>query len=93
MRIVARPFWRDVANRIHEFVRQVRSTEYATLKALGLDRRRLFGLVGAQAAGLAIAGTALGIVVALAVARAVSVLAPKYLIAVGAEAAAGTVTG
>ena len=65
-----------------------RSTEYATLKALGLDRRRLFGLVGAQAAGLAIAGTALGIVVALAVARAVSVLAPKYLIAVGAESVA-----
>ena len=60
-----------------------RGREYATLKALGLDRRALFGLVGAQAAELALAGTALGIVLAFAVARGVSALAPKYLIAIG----------
>jgi len=62
-----------------------RSREYATLKALGLRRRALFGLVGAQAAGLALAGTALGIIFAFGAARGVSALAPKYLIAVGAE--------
>jgi len=62
-----------------------RSREYATLKALGLRRRALFRLVGAQAAGLALAGTALGIIFALGAARGVSALAPKYLIAISAE--------
>ncbi len=68
-----------------------RSREYATLKALGLRRRALFRLVGAQAAGLALAGTALGILLAFAAARGVSELAPKYLIAisVGSVAAMG----
>ncbi len=59
-----------------------RSREYATLKALGLRRRALFRLVGAQAAVLALAGTALGILLAFAAARGVSAFAPKYLIAI-----------
>jgi putative ABC transport system permease protein len=62
-----------------------RSREYATLKALGLRRWGLFRLVGGQAAGLALAGTALGILVSLAAARGVSAFAPKYLIAITAE--------
>jgi ABC-type antimicrobial peptide transport system permease subunit len=41
--------------------------------------------VGGQAAGLALAGTALGILVSLAAARGVSAFAPKYLIAITAE--------
>ena len=61
-----------------------RSREYATLKALGLGRRALFRLIGVQAAGLALGGTALGILLALTAARAVSELAPKYLIAISA---------
>ena len=59
-----------------------RSREYATLKALGLQRRALFRLVGTQSAGLALAGTALGIILAFGAARGVSALAPKYLIAI-----------
>lgn len=59
-----------------------RSREYATLKALGLGRRALFRLVGAQAAGFALGGTALGILLALGAAQGVSALAPKYLIAI-----------
>ena len=61
-----------------------RSREYATLKALGLRRGALFRLVGMQAAALALAGTALGIVLGFAAARGISDLAPKYLIAIGA---------
>ena len=61
-----------------------RSREYATLKALGLRRGALLGLVGAQAAGLAVAGTAAGVVLAFAGKWGVSVLAPKYLISVSA---------
>jgi putative ABC transport system permease protein len=61
-----------------------RGREYATLKALGLRRRALLQLVGAQAASLALAGAALGILLALGAARAVTALAPKYLIAIGA---------
>ena len=61
-----------------------RSREYATLKALGLRRRALLRLVGAQAAALALAGTAVGILLALGAARGVSVFAPKYLIAISA---------
>jgi putative ABC transport system permease protein len=59
-----------------------RSREYTTLKALGLGRRALMRLVTAQAAALALAGTALGALLALAAKRAVDVWAPKYLIAV-----------
>jgi putative ABC transport system permease protein len=59
-----------------------RSREYATLKALGLGRWSLFRLVGAQAAGLALAGMVLGILLALGAARGVSAFAPKYLIAI-----------
>jgi putative ABC transport system permease protein len=61
-----------------------RSRDYAMLKALGLGRRSLFGLVGAQAAALALAGTVLAILLALGAARGVSALAPKYLIAISA---------
>jgi len=65
-----------------------RSREYATLKALGLSRKALFRLVGVQAAALALAGTALGIVFAAAAARGVSSFAPKYLIAISAGSVA-----
>jgi putative ABC transport system permease protein len=65
-----------------------RSREYATLKALGLRGRALFRLVGAQAAGLALAGTALGILLALGAARGVSAFAPKYLIAISVASVA-----
>ena len=66
-----------------------RSREYATLKALGLRRRALFRLVGTQAAGLALAGTALGVLLAFGAARGVSALAPKYLIAISAGSVVG----
>jgi putative ABC transport system permease protein len=65
-----------------------RSREYATLKALGLRRRALIGLVSAQAAALALVGTALGIVLAFGASRGVSALAPKYLIAISPGAVA-----
>jgi putative ABC transport system permease protein len=65
-----------------------RSREYATLKALGLRRRALVRLVGTQAAALALAGTALGIVLAFGASRSVSALAPKYLIAISPGAVA-----
>jgi putative ABC transport system permease protein len=64
-----------------------RSREYATLKALGLRRRALFGLVAVQAGGLAVAGTAAGVLLAFAGARGVSALAPKYLISLSAGSA------
>ena len=63
-----------------------RSREYATLKALGLRQLALLQLAGGQAAALALAGTALGIVLAFGAARGVSALAPKYLIAISAPA-------
>lgn len=58
-----------------------RSREYATLKAIGLGRGGLMRLVAVQAGTLALAGTALGAIVALVAARGVAALAPKYLIA------------
>lgn len=61
-----------------------RSREYATLKAIGLGRRALLRLVAVQAGALAVAGTALGLLVALAAARGVGALAPKYLISLTA---------
>ena len=68
-----------------------RSREYATLKALGLRQRALFRLVGVQAAALALAGTAVGVLLAFGAARGVSALAPKYLITIsgGSVAAIG----
>jgi putative ABC transport system permease protein len=60
-----------------------RSREYATLKALGLGRGALLRLVALQAGALALVGTVFGFVLALAAARGVSALAPKYLIALG----------
>jgi len=65
-----------------------RSREYATLKALGLRRGALFRLVGVQAAALALAGAALGILLAFAAARGVSAFAPKYLLAISAGSVA-----
>lgn len=62
-----------------------RSREYATLKAIGLGRRALLRLVAVQAGAVAVAGTALGLLVALAAARGVAALAPKYLIALTAR--------
>jgi putative ABC transport system permease protein len=61
-----------------------RSREYATLKAIGLGRRALLRLVAVQAGALAVAGTALGLLVALAAAQGVGALAPKYLISLTA---------
>jgi putative ABC transport system permease protein len=58
-----------------------RSREYATLKALGLGRRALLQLVAVQAGALAVVGTGLGVLLAVAAARGVAALAPKYLIA------------
>lgn len=60
-----------------------RSREYATLKALGLARGALLRLVAVQAGALALVGTVVGFLLALVAARAVSALAPKYLIALG----------
>jgi putative ABC transport system permease protein len=60
-----------------------RSREYATLKALGLTRGALLRLVALQAGALALVGTVFGFLLALAAARGVSALAPKYLIALG----------
>lgn len=62
-----------------------RAREYATLKAIGLGRGALLRLVAAQAGALAVIGTALGLALALAAARGVSALAPKYLIALAAS--------
>lgn len=59
-----------------------RSREYATLKAVGLGRGALLRLVAAQAGAIAVAGTALGVVLAAAASRGVAELAPKYLIVV-----------
>jgi putative ABC transport system permease protein len=65
-----------------------RAREYATLKALGLARGGLLRLVAVQAAALALIGTVVGFALAAAAGRAVSALAPKYLIALGPRDAA-----
>jgi len=62
-----------------------RSREYATLKAVGLGRSALLRLVAVQAGVLAVSGTALGVVLALAASRGVAALAPKYSIVVTAS--------
>jgi putative ABC transport system permease protein len=59
-----------------------RAREYATLKALGLTRRSLLRLVAVQSGALALAGTALGLVLSLAAVRGIAAVAPKYLIAI-----------
>lgn len=59
-----------------------RSREYATLKTVGLDRRGLMRLAAVQACVLALVGSALGVLLALAATRGVAEWAPKYLIAV-----------
>src|SRR5581483_1719304 len=59
-----------------------RGREYATLKTVGLDRRGLMRLAAVQACVLALAGSALGVLLALAATRGVAEWAPKYLIAV-----------
>ena len=65
-----------------------RGREYATLKAIGLRNGPLLRLAGGQAAALALAGTAVGAVLALAAVRVASSLAPKYLIVVTGRSAA-----
>ena len=65
-----------------------RARDYATLKALGLRQAAFFRLVGAQAAGLALTGTMLGVLVALLAARAISALEPKYLVVIDAGSVA-----
>jgi MacB-like periplasmic core domain/FtsX-like permease family len=62
-----------------------RSREYATLKAIGLTRSGLLRLVGLQSGALAVLGTVVGVLFALAAVRAVAALAPKYLIALTAR--------
>ncbi len=65
-----------------------RGREYATLKAIGLRRGPLLRLAGAQAGVLALAGTALGTVLAFAGLSAAAALAPKYLIVITAGSVA-----
>jgi putative ABC transport system permease protein len=62
-----------------------RAREYATLKAIGLRTRALLVLITAQAWSLALAGTALGVLLSFGAARGVSALAPQYLIAISRE--------
>lgn len=62
-----------------------RGREYATLKAIGLGRAPLLRLAGAQAGAFALAGTALGTVLAFAGVRAAAALAPRYLIVITGE--------
>jgi putative ABC transport system permease protein len=62
-----------------------RSREYATLKAIGLTRAGLLRLVGFQSTVLALAGTGVGVVLALVAVRGVAAVAPKYLIALTAD--------
>lgn len=59
-----------------------RRREFATLKAIGLGRRRLRELVAAQALSVAAAGSAVGVGLAFAAARAVEQAAPKYAFAI-----------
>ena len=66
-----------------------RSREYATLKAIGLERRALMRLVAIHAGALALVGAALGLVVALVASRGVAALFPKYLIALTGTDALG----
>lgn len=65
-----------------------RAREYATLKAIGLRRGRLFGLAAAQAGVLALAGTLVGTGLALAGLVAAAAVAPKYLIVLSAGSVA-----
>lgn len=65
-----------------------RGREYATLKAIGLRNGPLLRLAGSQAAALALAGTWVGALLALAAVRAASAVAPKYLIVVTGESVA-----
>jgi putative ABC transport system permease protein len=62
-----------------------RGRDYATLKAIGLRTGPLLRLAGGQAASLALAGTAIGALLAVAAVRAASALAPEYLIVVTGE--------
>ena len=59
-----------------------RGKEYATLKTLGLRHWALMRLAAGQAGAIAVSGSALGVLLAAAAARAVAELAPRYLIVV-----------
>jgi putative ABC transport system permease protein len=65
-----------------------RGRQYATLKAIGLRNGPLVRLAGGQAAALALAGTSIGALIALAAVRTASAVAPKYLIVVTGESVA-----
>lgn len=59
-----------------------RRREFATLKVIGLGRRRLVALVAAQALAVGVLGTALGVASAFVSARLVEQAAPKYAFAI-----------
>lgn len=59
-----------------------RRREFATLKAIGLGRRRLVALVAAQALTVGAVGTALGVASTFVLARLVERAAPKYAFAI-----------
>jgi putative ABC transport system permease protein len=59
-----------------------RGREFAALKALGLRTGALLRLVLLQASVLAVIGTGVGVLLSLAVARAVQWAAPQYLISI-----------
>ena len=73
-----------IAITVYSSVRD-RAREYATLKAIGLRRTSLLRLVAGQAVALAVLGTVIGLVAAVATARGVTALAPKYSIALTAS--------
>jgi putative ABC transport system permease protein len=57
-----------------------RARDYATLKAIGLAPRRLVRLAASQAVAIAVAGVAVGTLLAFAGRWAIGELAPKFLI-------------
>jgi putative ABC transport system permease protein len=62
-----------------------RSRDYATLKAIGLSRRGLLRIVAAEAGAVAMVGIVSGTFLAFGAARAIAVVAPKYLISLSAR--------
>ena len=61
-----------------------RTREYATLKAIGSGRAALIRLIAFQALALAVAGTLVGLGLAVVGASAIARAAPKYLVSLGA---------
>ena len=73
-----------IAMTVYAEVRE-RSRDYATLKAIGMARRRILRLVVVEAGAVALSGLAVGLALAIAATRGVAVLAPKYLVVLGAR--------